>query len=115
MIKFTCTECRHVFDAHTTYCQDRLDPNKSLGCPECHTFFRKRFCIAAFLFQALSLLGWAFLVTGFADLWLARDREVGYLKMTVGLIALAIWGILYAMGKQPKNARVIQLTKVEDA
>lgn len=116
MIKFTCPECRHIFNAHTAYCQDRMDPNKSLGCPECHTFFRKKFSLMAFLFQLLSVLGWVFLITGCMDVWLFQHQEeTGYLKIAVGIVVMAIWGVLYGAGKRPKNIRAVQLTKIDEA
>lgn len=41
-MKMKCPECGGEFNAQTALCEDWRDPNKSLGCPHCGTFFIKK-------------------------------------------------------------------------
>ncbi len=40
-ITFKCLSCDAVFNQHDAYCEDRRDSKRSLGCPECKTFYQK--------------------------------------------------------------------------
>ncbi len=36
-----CIECGHKFSLREALCEDWRDPEKSFGCPNCKTFFKK--------------------------------------------------------------------------
>lgn len=37
---YQCLNCKKEFNDQTAYCEDWRDSRKSLGCPDCKTFYR---------------------------------------------------------------------------
>lgn len=104
--KYQCTECQHVFNDHTAYCEDWQDKQKAFGCPECKAFYRKRekkfdpvqFCLLVFLVIPAFVIVFNSVIP--MRLW--------------GIIFFVVVMVIYMtyIGKQAKNLRNHPIEKI---
>ena len=89
MIK--CLNCKVEFDESNAYCENWLEPNKKLGCPDCHTFHLKvdkKFKLTNVLELVIFALSCFGSVTAFMDSEIKIGLYFGIIFMANGILIL---------------------------
>ena len=84
-INYECLSCGEKFDSTTLYCEDWRDPNRSLGCPNCKTFFKAEMRAKKWSWQAITIgLIVLFAIVGFVFIYDVKNK-----LLAVGAVPIA--------------------------
>jgi hypothetical protein len=91
----TCPNCEHSFNATTALCEDWKVPEKSYGCPECHTFFYRKLQDPYKVSKTNAIFIPSVLGMGLGGLIIYHNIPSIALMIIYGLSALVVFGMLF--------------------